>query len=569
MKKEEPSDVFILFLVTSSPVNHERRQLIRRTYGRNSSWPFDKRGEIKTLFILGVTDKSIQEVIDDEAYRYGDIVQEDFTDSYHNLTRKTVAAFKWANRFCRHANFVMKLDDDVMLHQKRLLELLQDQPAANFSAGEVLVNTPVVRKAKSKDGKWYLSEEYYPNQTYPPYMNGHIYLLSSDLVEVVYQTAVQTPLFPWEDVFRLEDAEDQPVSMNILRKQCLVCLPPNHCGLCLPACVVALTFICCALISSQNSHLKQVMLNAERPSVSKARLIPRKRTHDKGLYLLEPIDDHNYQYFHNPVNTCMKKEEPSDVFMLILVTSSPANHERRQLIRRTYGRNSSWPFDKRGETKTLFILGVTDKSIQEVIDDEAYRYGDIVQEDFTDSYHNLTRKTVAAFKWANRFCRHANFVMKLDDDVMLHQKRLLELLQDQPAANFSAGEVLVNTPVVRKAKSKDGKWYLSEEYYPNQTYPPYMNGHIYLLSSDLVEAVYQTAVQTPLFPWEDVFVGICLQKLRVELTPISLFLRINYPRFVVDDDKKMVARMKHFFAVADISPDLMELMWRAFRVETL
>ncbi|XP_071489690.1 UDP-GlcNAc:betaGal beta-1,3-N-acetylglucosaminyltransferase 7-like [Diadema antillarum] len=266
----------------------------------------------------------------------------------------------------------------------------------------------------------------------------------------------------------------------------------------------------------------------------------------------------------------MKKEEPSDVFILFLVTSSPVNHERRQLIRRTYGRNSSWPFDKRGKIKTLFILGVTDKSIQEVIDDEAYRYGDIVQEDFTDSYHNLTRKTVAAFKWANRYCRHANFVMKLDDDVMLHQKRLLELLQDQPAVNFSAGEVLVNTPVVRKAKSKDGKWYLSEEYYPSQTYPPYMNGHIYLLSSDLVEAVYQTAVQTPLFPWEDVFVGICLQKLRVKLTPISSFLRVNYPRFVVDDDKKMVAKMKHFFAVADISLYLMlELMWRAFRVETL
>ncbi|XP_071489699.1 beta-1,3-galactosyltransferase 1-like [Diadema antillarum] len=310
------------------------------------------------------------------------------------------------------------------------------------------------------------------------------------------------------------------------------------------------------------------MLNAEHPSVSKARLIPRKRTHDKGLYLQEPIDDHNYQYFHNPLNTCMKKEEPSDVFILILVTSSPVNHERRQLIRRTYGRNSSWPFDKRGEIKTLFISGVTDKSIQEVIDDEAYRYGDIVQEDFTDSYHNLTRKTVAAFKWASKFCRHANFVMKLDDDVMLHQKRLLGMLLDQPALNFSTGDVMIDIPVVRNASSSEGKWYLSEEYYPNQNYPPYLVGACYVLSSDLVEAVYHTAVQTPLFPWEDVFVGICLQKLHVKLTPIRLFLRVNYVNFVVNNDTIMVSKMKHFAAVADISPYLMELMWSAFRVET-
>ncbi|XP_071489668.1 beta-1,3-galactosyltransferase 5-like [Diadema antillarum] len=335
------------------------------------------------------------------------------------------------------------------------------------------------------------------------------------------------------------------------------------------ACLVALMFVLwCTLISDQNSHRDRVVLKAVVPVTPRTRFRPRNRTHDNGLYLKEPIDDHNYQYFHNPTDTCMRNKGRANIFLLILVTSSPGNHERRQLIRRTYGRNSSWSVEKRGETKTLFILGVTDVSGQVVIDDEAYRYGDIVQENFIDSYHNLSRKTVAAFKWASKFCRHANFVMKLDDDVMLHQKRVLRLLHRQPAVNFSAGEVMIDTPVVRNASSRESKWYLSEEYYPNQTYPPYLNGHIYVLSSDLVEAVYQTAVQTPLFPWEDVFVGICLQKLRVKLTPISLFLRINYPKFVVNDKKKMLAIMHHFLAIADISPYLMEMMWTAFRVRT-
>ncbi|XP_071489721.1 beta-1,3-galactosyltransferase 5-like [Diadema antillarum] len=243
-------------------------------------------------------------------------------------------------------------------------------------------------------------------------------------------------------------------------------------------------------------------------------------------------------------------------------------YQRRQLIRRTYGRNSSWPFDKRGETKTLFVLGITDICRQVVIDDKAYRYGDIVQENFIDSYHNLTRKTVAAFKWASRFCRHVNFLMKLDDDVMLHQQRLLRMLQDQLALNFSAGEVMINTTVVRNVSRSEGKWYLPEEYYPNETYPPYLLGACYVISSDLVEAVYNTAVQTPLFPWEDVFIGICLQKLHEKLTPIRLFLRVNYVTFVVNNDTIMVSKMKHFAAVADISPYLMELMWSAFRVET-
>ncbi|XP_071481039.1 beta-1,3-galactosyltransferase 5-like [Diadema antillarum] len=357
--------------------------------------------------------------------------------------------------------------------------------------------------------------------------------------------------------------------MNILRKQSLVRLKPNQ-RLCLVVCLVAFVFISCALISGQNSHLDRLKLSVVGPSESQTRFRQRNSERDKGIYmyLQEPIDDHNYQYFHNPIDTCMRKEGPSDVFILILVISSPGNHEQRQLIRRTYGRNSSWPFDKRGEIKTLFVLGVTDISKQVVIDDEAYRYGDIVQENFIDSYHNLTRKTVAAFKWASRFCRHANFVMKIDDDVMLHQQRLRRMLRNQPALNFSAGEVMIDTPVVRNASSSEGKWYLSEEYYPNQTYPPYLNGHLYVLSSDLVEAVYHTAVQTPLFPWEDVFVGICLQKLRVKLTPIRFFLRVNYVNFVVNNDTMMVSRMRNFIAVADISPYLMELMWSALRVET-
>ena len=60
-----------------------------------------------------------------EEYRtHGDIIQEDFVDSYMNLTLKTIMGIKWAQNYCSKASFILKTDDDIFVNIPLLMENL-------------------------------------------------------------------------------------------------------------------------------------------------------------------------------------------------------------------------------------------------------------------------------------------------------------------------------------------------------------------------------------------------------------------------------------------------------------
>lgn len=57
--------------------------------------------------------------------------------------------------------------------------------------------------------------------------------------------------------------------------------------------------------------------------------------------------------------------------------------------------------------RVVFVLGRpgdNDKVSQKYIDKEAALYNDIIQEDFLDTYENLTLKSLMAVKWAINQC---------------------------------------------------------------------------------------------------------------------------------------------------------------------
>lgn len=53
----------------------------------------------------------------------------------------------------------------------------------------------------------------------------------------------------------------------------------------------------------------------------------------------------------------------------------------------------------------VFLVGQTEKNeTQERITNESQTYNDLVQESFTDSYNNLTLKSVMMLKWVVNNC---------------------------------------------------------------------------------------------------------------------------------------------------------------------
>ena len=66
------------------------------------------------------------------------------------------------------------------------------------------------------------------------------------------------------------------------------------------------------------------------------------------------------------------------------------------------------------------IAGSTsDTKLQKSIEDENQKFGDIIQGDFVDSYHNLSYKAIMGNLWAAEFCEQAEFVVKTDDDMFI------------------------------------------------------------------------------------------------------------------------------------------------------
>ena len=73
--------------------------------------------KFKFLFeIAGSTsDTKLQKSIEDENQKFGDIIQGDFVDTYHNLSYKAIMGNLWAAEFCEQAEFVVKADDDIFI----------------------------------------------------------------------------------------------------------------------------------------------------------------------------------------------------------------------------------------------------------------------------------------------------------------------------------------------------------------------------------------------------------------------------------------------------------------------
>lgn len=68
--------------------------------------------EYKVVFLLGLpnhdNDSTIQNKIEEESEKYGDVIQEGFIDSYNNLTLKSIMMLKWINNNCNDSGKFIK-----------------------------------------------------------------------------------------------------------------------------------------------------------------------------------------------------------------------------------------------------------------------------------------------------------------------------------------------------------------------------------------------------------------------------------------------------------------------------
>nr|XP_011726454.1 UDP-GlcNAc:betaGal beta-1,3-N-acetylglucosaminyltransferase 7 isoform X4 [Macaca nemestrina] len=207
-----------------------------------------------------------------------------------------------------------------------------------------------------------------------------------------------------------------------------------------------------------------------------------------------------------------------DVYLLVVVKSVITQHDRREAIRQTWGRERESAGRGRGAVRTLFLLGTASKQeerthYQQLLAYEDRLYGDILQWDFLDTFFNLTLKEIHFLKWLDIYCPHVPFIFKGDDDVFVNPTNLLEFLADrQPQENLFVGDVLQHARPIRR---KDNKYYIPGALYSKASYPPYAGGGGFLMAGSLARRLHHACDTLELYPIDDVFLGMCLEVLGV------------------------------------------------------
>ncbi|XP_029970410.1 beta-1,3-galactosyltransferase 2-like [Salarias fasciatus] len=230
------------------------------------------------------------------------------------------------------------------------------------------------------------------------------------------------------------------------------------------------------------------------------------------------VADGPFPYVINEPRKCA--ENRAAPFLVLLIATEARQVEERNAIRQTWGNESAAP--PHGLIR-IFLLGRNDGELgllqQGMLQAESRRHRDIIQQDFLDTYKNLTIKTLMGANWVATYCPRASYVMKTDSDMFVNTEYLVyKLLRPElkPRRSYFTGN---NMRGFGPNRNKNSKWYMPPELYPSETYPTFCSGTGYVFSADLARKIYRASLSIPYLHLEDVYVGICLAKLRIEPTP--------------------------------------------------
>ncbi|XP_070616615.1 UDP-GlcNAc:betaGal beta-1,3-N-acetylglucosaminyltransferase 9-like [Erythrolamprus reginae] len=242
---------------------------------------------------------------------------------------------------------------------------------------------------------------------------------------------------------------------------------------------------------------------------------PTHSTFDFGLYLRNK-DNRKFNLLINQPKKCARSTGAP--FLLVAIKSLVEEFDHREVVRKTWGREG---LVNGMQVKRVFLLGVpknktTLPTWESLLRQESQLYRDILLWDFLDTFFNLTLKEIHFLSWAAEFCPRTKFIFKGDADVFVNMENIVNFLEScNPSKDLFIGDIIYNARPIRNQKSK---YYIPKTMYGLDMYPAYAGGGGFLLSISTLKKLAQACTQVELFPIDDVFLGMCLQ--RINLKPV-------------------------------------------------
>ncbi|XP_054661932.1 N-acetyllactosaminide beta-1,3-N-acetylglucosaminyltransferase 3 [Grus americana] len=200
---EGSSNIFLLLAIKSSPVNYERREVIRKTWGQERTF---EGAPIRRVFLVGVAPsaqdaKKLNWLLRLEQREHGDVLQWDFKDTFFNLTLKQVLFHTWLEKHCPGVHFIFNGDDDVFVNTDNVIHFAmatQGIEERHLMVGQLFINNSPVRIQHSK---YFVPTQLLASKQYPPYCGGGGMLMSGFTAHVISRESRDIELFPIDDVY--------------------------------------------------------------------------------------------------------------------------------------------------------------------------------------------------------------------------------------------------------------------------------------------------------------------------------------------------------------------------------
>ena len=251
-----------------------------------------------------------------------------------------------------------------------------------------------------------------------------------------------------------------------------------------------------------------------------------------------------FSYITNPEYEICEPNIITDLTLLAFVPSSVDNFNTRRVLRNTWANPIFYDNQK---FRVVFMVGQsTNETVNEMVKQEMKIHGDIVQENFLDSYRNLTLKTLMGLRWSSTYCSNAKFILKIDDDVIMNTKYLLNYLEEN--MNISKSFICYNLINSTVDRNQNAKWYMSYDEYNLDILPNYCQGSAYMLTNDITSMLVENSFKIKRIYLEDAYLGILAKYLNI--TIINIWDRYLADKGYVYDDLKNLNIEDIFFVYA-------------------
>ena len=209
---------------------------------------------------------------------------------------------------------------------------------------------------------------------------------------------------------------------------------------------------------------------------------------------------------------------PHRVRVLTIVLSSACDFSTRQIVR---SRTQSYYL--RYNAFTIFSLG-NNPECTSFVGQENDDYGDILQFDHVDSYHNITLSVLYAFQWLQLANLPIDYVLKTDSDCVINYPLLLQLLSPYDVSKDDVYMGDCHHDEIFNTKNHRRKNYVPAAVVGNTVLSYYASGGGYVISYHLLPRLMIAMRHVNyLTHHEDVNTGKGMQLLQVPCVDYSRF----------------------------------------------